>query len=171
MTTWVAYHIHLAFVKITHLPRRCGHANLTFVCAKLPGTVSGLRVWQLQHSREEKQHSRQLPTQTGAGEKLQETPRNDWVEFSYSKRGAFTSLGLFGDAGAHQPPAAMGSLEELCGQVQPSCCLRKACLEGFGARVTHFHVLSIFTDCLLGPFSTPSASIPPGAMSVLCPAA
>lgn len=40
-----------------------------------------------------------------------------------------------------------------------------------GSRVTHFHVLSTFMGCLLGAFSVPSASIPPGVMSVLCRAA
>ena len=96
----------------SHLPRRCGHANLTFVCAQLPSTVS---VGAAALGREK--HTQQAAANANRGLRETAAPRNDWVELSYSKGDPFPNLGLFGDAGAHYPPAAMGSLEELCEKV------------------------------------------------------
>lgn len=63
---------------------------------------------------EREKHTQQAAASTNRGLRETAAPRNDQVQFSYSKVYAFPSLGPFEDAGTS---AAMGSLEELCGWV------------------------------------------------------
>lgn len=62
-------------------------------------------------------HMQQAAANANRGLRETAAPQNDQVEFNYSKGDPFPSWGLFGDAGTNYHSAAMGSLEELCGQV------------------------------------------------------
>lgn len=75
----------------SHLYCQCHHANLVIICAKLPSTVSVLHMWHL--GREN--HTLQAAFNTYRGLRDTAASRNDQVEFSYSKRSNFPSLGLW----------------------------------------------------------------------------
>lgn len=132
-----------------HLHSQCRHANLAFVFAKLPSTVSVLCMW---HLRREK-----LTLEAASN-----THIRPWETLQLPGRAQ-----LFQRHSLSQP----GTLEGLYERVETSCCWRTAWPKVFGWRVTPLCALSTFLGCLLGPFPVPPASIPLGVKSVLCTAA